>query len=239
MNINLDTVKQAVKAAVDPLRARARGLVRRAVLMALDNSGGLARVQVELTADELADGVELLSWPGISIRPEGCEAIVFAIGGNPSNLIAIPSQRGKRLAGDDLEPGEVALHIGNVDQVVRLKNDGSILLQSGTDKATLELQPDGSVVASSGPTGAQVELKPNGDIVLTPAAAGKIFLGSDGATRAVAFADEVYDAFQVIQSDMQTHIHSGVMAGPGTTGVIVDLLTGVFVNGSDTIFGDT
>lgn len=236
--ITLDTVRQAVKAAVDPLRARARGMVRRAVLLALDNGGGLARVQVELTKDELADGVELLSWPGISIRPEGAEAIVLSIGGNPSNLIAIPSQRGKRLTGDDLEPGEVALHIGVTDQVVRLKNDGTVLLQSGTDKAKLELRPDATVVASSGPDGATVTLKPNGDIVLTPSATGKIFHGTTGATRRLAYADEVYDAFQSVQNDIQLHVHSGVMAGPGTTGPIVDPQFGIFVNGSARILGD-
>lgn len=127
--ITLDTIKQAIKAAVEPLRARARGMVRRAVLRALDNDGGLAKVQVELTEDELADGVELLSWPGISIRPDGCEAIVLSIGGNPSNLIAIPNQRGKRLTGADLAPGEVALHIGVSGQMVRLKNNGDIILE--------------------------------------------------------------------------------------------------------------
>lgn len=236
--LTLDTVKQAVKAAVDPLRARARGMVRRAVLMALDNSGGLAKGQLELTQDELVDGVEMINHPGVSCRPKGAEALVFAIGGNSSNLVAIPWVRGQRLTGDDLEPGEVALFIGNVDQVVRLKNDGTVLLQSGTDKARLELQPDGSVVASSGPSGATVTIKPSGDVVVDPGT-GKILLGGEGANRPFAFADEVYDAFQVIQSDMQTHVHTGVMAGPGTTGVILDPLFGVFVNGSVKVMGDT
>lgn len=218
--INLDTVRQAVKAAAEPLRARARGMVRRAVLLALDNAGGLARVQVELTKDELADGVELLNWPGISIRPDGCEAIVLSIGGNPSNLIAIPSQRGKRLTGEDLAPGEVALHIGNADQVVKLKNDKSVVLQSGEDGATLTL-------------------KPNGDIVLTPGAAGKVFLGTDGATRSLAYSDEVYDAFQTIQDDIQAHKHSSLgltvtvaafgVPTPvtGITGFIIDPQVGI------------
>ena len=234
MVINLDTVKQVVKAAVEPLRARARGMVRRAVLMALDNSAGLARVQVELTKDELADGVELLSWPGISIRPEGCEAIVLSIGGNPSNMIAIPSQRGKRLTGDNLAAGEVALHIGNADHVVRLKNDKSVVLQSGTDGAT-------------------VTLKPNGDIVLTTSAAGKILLGSEGATRAVAYADEITTAFDFLQNDIISHKHGpgsyAVICGaPGAvvpvtpltqSGTILEPLYGFNTPGSDHIFGDT
>ena len=196
--ITLDTVRQVVKAAVEPLRARARGMVRRAVLRALDNSGGLARVQVELTQDELADGVELLSWPGISIRPEGCEAIVLSIGGNPSNMIAIPSQRGKRLTGDNLAAGEVALHIGLRDQVVRLKNDKSVVLQSGTDGAT-------------------VTLKPNGDIVLTTSAAGKIYLGADGAVFPLALANEVNARFSDLVANLNSHKHfpTGLLDGMG------------------------
>lgn len=233
MNINLDTVKQAVKAAVEPLRARARGMVRRAVLRALDNAGGLARVQVELTRDELADGVELLSWPGISIRPEGCEAIVFAVGGNPSNLIALPSQRGKRLTGDGLAAGEVALHIGNKDQLVRLKNDGTVVLQSGTDGAT-------------------VTLKPTGDIVLDVPTGRKIFAGADGALHPLALGDEVDAMLAHIRTEFNAHKHfsTGLIATttepiPGTfatvmsgiTGAPNAPLTGITSVESDTIFG--
>lgn len=223
--ITLDTVKQAVKAAVDPLRARARGLVRRAVLLALDNSGGLATGQFELTADELADGVELLGIPGLSIRPEGCEALVFAVGGNPSNLIAIPSQRGKRLTGDDLAGGEVALHIGNKDQLVRLKNDGTVLLQSGTDGAT-------------------ITLKPNGDAVLNVPTGRSIYLGADGATHAIALADKVDAQILELRNKFNFHLHSagGVLLDSlgvpctGTTGAPT-LAAVVSLVGSDTIFG--
>ena len=225
MNINLETVRQVVKAAVDPLRARARGLVRRAVLLALDNSEGLARVQVELTKDELADGVELHSWPGISIRPEGCEAIVLSIGGNPSNLIAIPCQRGKRLTGDDLAAGEVALHIGNRDQVVRLKNDNSVVLQSGTDGAT-------------------ITMKPSGDIVLDVPTGKKIFLGQDGAVHPIALADEVDAMLALIRTKFNAHTHfpTGLLDSlgapvTGVTGAPSAPLTGIVSVESDTIYG--
>ena len=226
--ITLDTVRQVVKAAVEPLRARARGMVRRAVLLALDNSEGLARVQVELTKDEIADGVELLSWPGISIRPEGCEAVVLSIGGNPSNLIAIPSQRGKRLSGEDLSPGEVALHIGNANQVVRLKKDGSILLQSGTE-------------------GAKIILKANGDVVFDTPPGAKIFQGQDGALHALALADVCDDNFALVRTQFNNHKHqpptfalsngggavTGTINPSGTDGP----MTGIVSTASDTIYG--
>ena len=201
-------------------------MVRRAVLRALDNSGGLARVQVELTQDELADGVELLSWPGISIRPEGCEAIVLAIGGNSSNLLAIPNQRGKRLAGDDLAAGEVALHIGVADQVVRLKNDGTVLLQSGT-------------------TGATITLKPSGDIVLDVPVGKKIYAGADGATHPIALGDSTDDLILQLRADLNSHKHlaGGLLLDSlgvpctGVTGLPTAPFTGYPSVSSDTIFG--
>jgi len=201
-------------------------MVRRAVLRALVNDGGLAQGQFELTKDELADGVEMASWPGISIRPApGCEAIVLSIGGNPSNLIAIPNQRAKRLTGEDLEPGEVALHIGVSEQVVRLKNDGTVLLKSGEQGATLTLKPDGDVVLDV-PTGA------------------KIFWGVDGATHPIALADEVDAMLATIRTQFNAHRHFSTglfdsLAAPvtGTTGAPTPPLSGISTVASDTIFG--
>lgn len=224
--LGLDSVKQAVKAAVDPLRARARGMVRRAVLRALVNDGGLAKGQFELTQDELVDGVEMIAWPGISIRPgPGCESIVLAVGGNPSNLIAFPNQRGERLKGEDLETGEVALHIGNQDQVVRLHNDGTVLLQSGEQGATITLKPDGDVILNV-PTGS------------------KIYLGQDGAVHPLALADEVDAQLENIRAQFNAHKHFSTglldsLAAPvtGTTGAPTPPLSGISTVASDTIFG--
>lgn len=129
--MNLQAVKALVAQAVEPLRTRVRGLVRRAVLQSLDNSGGLLKGQVELTTDEIVGSVELISPPGVSIRPEGAELLVLAVGGNPSNLVGIPWIRGKRLTGNDLAAGEVALHIGNSGQMVRLKANGDVVITPG------------------------------------------------------------------------------------------------------------
>lgn len=164
-------------------------MVRRAVLRALVNDGGLAKGQFEITQDELVDGVELLNWPGISIRPgPGCESIVLAVGGNPSNLIAVPNQRGERLQGEDLETGEVALHIGVQEQVVRLKNDGSVVLQSGTNGAT-------------------ITLKPTGDVVVDTPVGSKVYLGQDGAIHPLALGDSTDAQIAELTAKFNAHKH--------------------------------
>lgn len=198
-------IKAIIDQCVDPLRTRVRGAIRRAVLLSLDNSGGLLRGQLELTKDELTDSVELISHPGISIRPEGAEVIAFAISGNSNNLIGIPWIRGKRLTGNDLAAGEVALHIGNSDQLVRLKNNGDIHLQSGTNGAT-------------------VEIKASGDVVVTPGASGQIYLGQDGAAKKVALAEDVEANFDTIKTLYNTHVHTGVTPGPGSSAVTPSLI---------------
>lgn len=192
-------IKALIDQCVEPLKARVRGAIRRAVLLSLDNSGGLLRGQLELTKDELTDSVELISPPGLSIRPEGAEVIAFAVSGNSNNLIGIPWIRGKRLTGNDLAAGEVALHIGNADQLVRLKNNGDIHLQAGTN-------------------GAKVEIKANGDVVVTPGAGGQIYLGQDGAVKKVALAEDVEANFDSIRTLYNAHTHTGVTPGPGSSG---------------------
>lgn len=208
MVMNSSTVR-AVKAIIDqcvePLKARVRGAIRRAVLLSLDNSGGLLKGQLELTKDELTDSVELISPPGLSIRPEGAEVLAFAISGNSNNLVGIPWIRGKRLTGNDLAAGEVALHIGTKDQLVRLKNNGDVHIQAGTNGGT-------------------VLIKANGDVVVTPGGAGQIYLGQDGAPKKVALAEDVEAALDIIKNLYNTHTHTGVTPGPGASAVTPNLI---------------
>lgn len=211
-------IKALIDQCVEPLKARVRGAIRRAVLVSLDNSGGLLKGQLELTKDELTDSVELISPPGISIRPEGAEVIAFAISGNSNNLIGIPWIRGQRLTGDDLAAGEVALFIGNADQLVRLKNNGDIHLQAGTN-------------------GAKVEIKANGDVVVTPGASGQIYLGQDGAVKKVALAEDVEANFDTIKTLYNTHVHAGVTPGPGSTGTTPSVIAALAPVGATKVRG--
>ncbi len=118
-------------------------MVRRGTMNSLSNGGTMATGQFELTSDEQVDSVETINPPGLSFRPEGAEALVVAVGGDPTNLVAIPWVRGQRLAGDDLAPGEVALYIGNAGQLVRLKANGDVVVTPGSG-GRLYLGEDGA-----------------------------------------------------------------------------------------------
>lgn len=216
--VTVQDVRRIVAQEMAKLERRQRGSTRMGTLNALDNEEGMARGQLELSEDEQVDGVELIMPPGVSSRPEGAEVLVFAVGGDPQNLVGIPYVRGQRLTGEDLEPGETALYIGTTDQVVRLKTDGSVLVQSGTNGATILLKADGNVV-------------------VTPSAGGQIYLGQDGAVKKVALADDVDTALSTIRATFNAHVHAGVTVGPGSTAVTPSLIAALPPTGATKIRG--
>ena len=218
--ITTNTIRQMLAAKIEPLVARARGTVRRAVLRVLDKKpdAGLARGQFELTKDEVVDNIELIHPIGVSSRPAaGAEALVFAVGGNPNNLVALSWVRAQRMSDDDLAQGEIALYIGNGGQKVHLLNDGSI------------------EITAKAPNGGAVVLKANGDIVVVPGAGGQLYLGEDGAAKKVALADDVDARLATIAARFDTHVHPGVLAGPGSTAVTVSLVGPLAPTGADNV----
>jgi phage gp45-like len=203
--ITLTTIKQMISISVDPLRARVNGIVRRAVLSALENGTGLAEGSFAITDEDtdVADKVEVWSPVGVSSRPaKGAEAFLFAVGGNPEVRVAFPFIRGQRLTGGDIVDGEVALFVGNEGQVVHLKKDGSVVVR-------------GKKVG--GGAGGSITLKANGDIVAVPSAAGKVLLGDGAATKKLALADDVDDALAAIRSAFNSHQHPTAPVGPVST----------------------
>lgn len=202
----IDACRQMIENAVGPLRARCRGIVRRAVLRTLSNGTKMATGTFAITDDDVdvADGVEVLNPIGVSIRPgAGVEAVLLAVGGNPAVRVALPFARGQRLTGDALAEGEVALHIGVAGQVVHLKLDGSV-----------------EVRASTG-AGGSIVLKANGDVVLTPSATGRVYLGQDGAAKKLALADDVDAAFADIRLAFNVHTHPTAPPGIVSTPTVV------------------
>ncbi len=219
------SIKQAIAGVVDPLRARVAGVVRRAVLSTFNNGPSMATGNFAITDDDVdvADEVEVLNPIGLSFRPgKGVEAIIFAVGGNPAHRVAIPFARGKRLTGEAIEEGEVALHIGVDGQVVHLKADGSVEVR-------------GKKVADE--AGGCVILKANGDVVVTPSAAGDVFLGEDGATKKVALADDVDARFASIKATFNGHVHGGVTVGMGSTAVTPTQIGVLAPTGAANVYG--
>lgn len=125
--ITLQTIRDAIAREVAPLRARLRGLAVRGLVKVLDDSAGLQRAQVSCTADEVSDGVEVVTPPGLTARPSTAEALVISVGGNPQHRLALLFDRTTRYKGE-LAVGEAALHMGHGDQLVLLKANGDVVV---------------------------------------------------------------------------------------------------------------
>lgn len=222
MNISIAAIRQMIENVVGPLRARCRGVVRRGQLNVLDNGPSLATASVAITDDDtdVADGVEILNPIGISFRPaKGTELLVLAVGANASNRVAIPFTRGQRLTGDDIDEGELALHIGAAGQVVHLKADGSVIVR-------------GAEVG--GGDGASVVLKANGDAVVTPSATGGVYLGDNAATKKVSLVDEL----NTLRSVFNSHTHPTAPIGPVSTPTPIPGVVPVpAFTGADNVYG--
>jgi phage gp45-like len=217
--ITVDTVKQMIAGAIADLRTRLRGMVLRGVVKALEDGAGLQLVQLELRAGELVPNLEVLTPHGFTSRaPLGSEAIAFCVNGNPNNRVVLCFNRGTRLKGV-LEEGEAAMHIGVAGQMVRLLADGGVEIKSATA------------------SGASAVLKENGDVAVVPGAGGNLYLGQDGALKKVALADDVEDRLDAIKTAYNTHTHTGVTVGPGSSGTTAAVIPVLAPVGSDNVYG--
>lgn len=103
------------------LENRLRGMISRAVLRLVNDAAKAQELQLDLLADESADGVERLQNYGFSSHPHpGAEALVACAGGLRSHMIAlVVEDRRFRITG--LEAGEVAIYddLGNVVKLGR------------------------------------------------------------------------------------------------------------------------
>lgn len=134
----------ALREKMRPLETRVRALVTRGALKTWNDAEGLGRGQYTVLVDEVEDGVESLSLHGLVSRPlAGAEALLLAPGGDPAGRVALVFDRRKRLAGE-LAENEVALHIGNAGQLVRLKANGDVVITPGAG-GNVYLGADGAV----------------------------------------------------------------------------------------------
>lgn len=200
MNFGWRQVEYLVDREFDRMWNRVVQVVSMGTIGDVDNAPGVQLVPVKIDADDAAEEGTVYTPPGISSRPAaGAEAIVLAVGGNPSNLFVLPFVRGQRLTGDDLAEGEVALYIGVAGQRVQLKLDGSVEVRAADE------------------AGGSVLLKANGDVVVTPGAGGKVLLDGDGATKKVATVDDL----NTLRSAFNGHTHPTAPVGPVSTPTVV------------------
>lgn len=126
---------RALERALAPIRRRVVLLFGRAAVRALEEAGGLRRLQVELFRGEIRDGLEHFEPYGFTGRPfAGAEAAVAFVGGNRDHGVVLAvADRRYRLQG--LEEGEVALYTDEGD-VVHLHRGGHVEVRAAS-KVTL------------------------------------------------------------------------------------------------------
>ena len=124
-----------MKALLDKLQRGIRLMIGRCVISAVDDAGGLQRLQLKALADEVLDLRERFQEYGFTSWPlQGAEAIMVSLGGNRTNtvVIAVEDRRYRFKVGEE---GEVALY-DDQGQVVHIKRNGvhiaaqNILLQT-------------------------------------------------------------------------------------------------------------
>lgn len=186
--------ERGLRAALEQVHRRIAMAVARAVVRLVDDSEARQRLQVEILAGELRDGVERAQNYGFTSHPHpGCDAIIVCGGGVREQAVAVVvDDRRYRL---QLQPGEVALYddLGNAVKLLRDKvhvvGQQEVHVEAQTVRitcTTVTIDADAATI--------------NGDITVN---GDTEFNGS-----VTANGKRIDD----------THTHSGVQPGSGNTG---------------------
>ena len=136
---------ETIKRLLTPLTNRIRLVIGRCVLTAINDAGGLQRVQLAALAGETLDQRERFQQYGFTSHPHpGCEAVMVSVGGVRNNAVVIAcDDRRYRLRG--LRPGEVAIH-DDTGGRVHLTRTGITV----STPANLDLTAGGNIAISAG-----------------------------------------------------------------------------------------
>nr|WP_113865475.1 phage baseplate assembly protein V [Brenneria salicis]NMN90523.1 phage baseplate assembly protein V [Brenneria salicis ATCC 15712 = DSM 30166]RBP64853.1 phage baseplate assembly protein V [Brenneria salicis ATCC 15712 = DSM 30166]RLM31572.1 phage baseplate protein [Brenneria salicis ATCC 15712 = DSM 30166] len=111
--------------SISAIGRRLRLMVDRAVVRIVTDSLGRQNLQVQSLADETNDNVERFQNYGLSsVPPAGSEAVVVAIGGRRSGMVAIAVED-KTCRPKGLDPGDVCVYHSE-GHTITLKQDGVI-----------------------------------------------------------------------------------------------------------------
>ena len=151
----------ALRSTVRRLHRKADMAAARAVITTTDDTGGVHKVQVQVTPREVIDDVPVVQLYGVaSHAPPGSETQLLFVTGDRSKAVAIATNNPKaRLRG--LQPGEVGLYTDEGDVIV-LKHGHQISI---TTTGTVTV--NGGTVNIGGPAGGKVVVNVNGDIHAT------------------------------------------------------------------------
>lgn len=131
--------KDTVRAFVEPIRQRVLLMLGRAVISAVNDTGGIQLLKMDLLADETRDVERYGAYGFTSNPPVGSEAIVAFLGGNRAQGVVIGIEdRTVRLK--NLATGDVAMYTGTscYAKLVKVGNEYHLKV----DKLKLEGETD-------------------------------------------------------------------------------------------------
>ncbi|MCZ6928673.1 phage baseplate assembly protein V [Serratia marcescens] len=152
-----------VMRALNAINRRLRLMVDRAVVRIVTDSLGRQNLQVQSLADETNDNVERFQNYGLTtVPPVGSEAIVIAVGGRRSGLVAIAVED-KKSRPKGLDPGDVCVYHSE-GHTITLKKDGVIEVRGKTVNLVAEESCDivSKLINVTGPTNFSEDIKVKG-----------------------------------------------------------------------------
>lgn len=177
--------------SMDAVTRRVRLMIGRAIVRLVDDAKAVQEMQVDMLADETADGVERMGQYGLTSNPPaGSEAIVLHPGGTRSHAIAIAVESRKdRPTG--LKSGDAMIY-DNRGQQIWLTDEGIFVVAKGdisiTAEADISVTAEGDITVRAetamldaetiilgGTSGGEQVARVGDDVDLTT---GKILTGS-------------------------------------------------------------
>lgn len=149
--------------ALNAINRRLRLMVDRAVVRIVTDSLGRQNLQVQSLADETNDNVERFQNYGLTtVPPVGSEAIVIAVGGRRSGLVAIAVED-KKSRPKGLDPGDVCVYHSE-GHTITLKKDGVIEVRGKTVNLVAEESCDivSKLINVTGPTNFSEDIQVKG-----------------------------------------------------------------------------
>uniref|UniRef100_UPI0035C70238 phage baseplate assembly protein V n=1 Tax=Serratia quinivorans TaxID=137545 RepID=UPI0035C70238 len=159
MGLKAENIARSITA----MSRRLRLMVDRAVVRIVTDSLGRQNLQVQSLADETNDDVERFQNYGVtSVPPAGSEAIVIAVGGRRSGLVAIAVED-KKSRPKGLDPGDVCVYHSEGHNII-LKKGGLIELRGKTVNLVAEESCDivSKLINVTGPTNFSEDIQVQG-----------------------------------------------------------------------------
>lgn len=123
--------QRVIQRILSPIWRRIRLLISRGVIALIDDSAKMQRVQVTLLGSEPAWAERFQNY-GLTSHPhKGAEAVVAAVGGARSHLVAVAVDD-RRHRPKNLQEGEVCLYTDEGDEI-RLKRGRIVSVTAGTE----------------------------------------------------------------------------------------------------------